>query len=485
MLRYKNIKNLSELKLLFVDKHKKEEYFTDIIDILKIGKYHAIFSNVKKKGISALLLIKILISFKFIGVDNVYSFIENFWNKTVGFGKDAYYRLKNNPKINWRLFLFSVVKQTLLTLEQRKAITEQKISQVRAFIFDDSPLKKTGKKIEGVSKIYNHVIKKHILGFQLLVMGLYDGTMFIPVNFSLHREKGKNKKTPFGLKPKHYRKQFKKKRNTKTQGAKRKKELDISKIKSVAKMIKDAVKNNITADYILTDSWFTCWELVKTALENKMHYIGMFSKATTKFTYNNKKLNYKEIRRLNRKNIKLNRRFNLYYIQTVVEWNDRKVILYSTRNGKNGNWKVIISTDLSLNFIKTIEIYQIRWSIEVFFKESKQMLDLGKSQSEDFDAQIADTTITMIQYVFLALGNRIEKYESLGKLYENTKEAVVELKLHDRLIALLTAIIDIIGSLFKNADSEDLFTTIINDDTAFDKIRLLINPPEIFNKQVA
>lgn len=485
MLHNKDIKNLAELKSLFVHKHKKEDFFTKIIDILKIGKYHAIFSNVKKKGISALLLIKILISFQFIGVNNVYSFTRSYWNKTIGFGKDAYYRLKNNSKINWRVFLFGVVKQTLFTLEQRQALTEKKSSGVRAFIFDDTPDEKTGKKIEGISRIYNHVIKKHVLGFQLLVMGLYDGTMFIPVNFSLHREKGKNKKKPFGLKPKHYKKQFKKNRAKKTPGARRKRELDISKIKSVVGMIRDVVKSNVTADYVLTDSWFTCWETVKTTLENNMHYIGMFSIVKTKFTYNNKKLTYKEIRQSNRKNIKRNKRFNLYYIRTVVEWNGQKVVLYSTRKGKNGNWKVIISTDLSLNFTKTVEIYQIRWSIEVFFKESKQMLGLGKSQSEDFDAQIADTTITMIQYIFLALGNRIEKYESLGKLFENTKEAVVELKLHDRLIALLIAIIDIICSLFKEADSEDLFTTIINDDKAFERIRLLINPPDIFDKQVA
>ena len=174
MLHNKDIKNLSELKSLFVHKHKKEEFFTKIIDILKIGKYHAIFSNVKTKGISALLLIRILISFQFIGVNNVYSFTKSYWNKSIGFGKDAYFRLKNNPKINWRIFLFGVVKQALLTLEQRAVTAEQKLSSVKAFVFDDTPEAKTGIKIEGVSRIYNHVIRKHILGFQLLVMGLYD-----------------------------------------------------------------------------------------------------------------------------------------------------------------------------------------------------------------------------------------------------------------------------------------------------------------------
>ena len=46
------------------------------------------------------------------------------------------------------------------------------------------------------------------------------------------------------------------------------------------------------------------------------------------------------------------------------------------------------------------------------FKETKQLLGLGKYQSNDFDAQIADTTITMIQHILLTLKYRFEHYES-------------------------------------------------------------------------
>jgi hypothetical protein len=137
------------------------------------------------------------------------------------------------------------------------------------------------------------------------------------------------------------------------------------------------------------------------------------------------------------------------------------VVLYFTRRGKRGNWKTIISTDLKLNFDDTVEIYQIRWSIEVFFKESKQMLGLEKSQSNDFDAQIADTTISMIQYFFLALRNRIDKYESLGKLFENTKVNVVESRLQERLIALLIAILDIIVMLFEQLNKQNIFKSCL------------------------
>ncbi len=475
MLRDKDIKNLSELKATFVLKHKKPEFFTNFIEILKIGKYHSIFSSAKQKGISSLLLIRVLISFPFIEQKSVHSFTLSYWDKFAGFGKDAYYRLKNNSRINWRCFLTGIVKQVLITLKARETAIINNIT-IRAFIFDDTPIAKTGHLIEGVSKVWNHVINRSILGFQLLVMGLYDGSMFIPINFSFHREKGTNKKRPFGLKPKHYKNQHKKKRDKNTFGAKRKKELDATKIASAVKMIQYSVKKGITADYVLTDSWFTCWAIVETSINNGLKYIGMFSKVKTLFTYNNKKLTYKEIRALSKKSVKRNRRFNLYYIRKVVDWKGQKVVLYFTRRGKRGNWRTIISTDLSLNFNRTIEIYQIRWSIEVFFKESKQMLGLGKSQSNDFDAQIADTTITMIQYIFLALRNRIDKYESLGKLFENTKEDIIELRLQERLIALLITILEIIATLFEQADEQDILKKIINDEQALEKIRILINP---------
>ena len=57
----------------------------------------------------------------------------------------------------------------------------------------------------------NHVIQKHVLGYVLLVMGYYNGSVFIPLNFSFHREKVKKKKNRYGLKPKHYKKQYQKK----------------------------------------------------------------------------------------------------------------------------------------------------------------------------------------------------------------------------------------------------------------------------------
>jgi len=475
MLHNKDIKNFAELKSVFVDKHKNQEFFTRLIGVLKLGKHHALFSSVKQKGIPVLLLIRILISFPFIGQKNVCGFTNSFWKRYAKFGKDAYYRLKNNPKINWRAFLLAVVKRSETTLQERKTKNKNDEKEIRAFIFDDTPIQKTGRFIEGISQIWNHVAKRYHLGYQLLVMGLYNGTAFKPLDFSLHREKGKNKSRSYGLKAKHLKKQFLKKRDAKSNGAKRKRELGTSKIKALVKMLKHAVTNGISADYVLTDSWFTCRETVDAARRHGMHYIGMFSKVKTKFVYNNKELTYKEIRHVNRKKVKRNRRFKLYYIRTVVSWNGRKVALFAIRKGKTGKWKCLINTNLSLNFTKTLEIYQIRWSIEVFFKESKQLLNLGKSQSQDFDAQIADITLSMLQYIFLILQNSIEKYESLGKLFEHRKSQVVELRLHQRLVALLIAVVELIAELFEQADYERVFEKAIYNERVYEKLSRLIN----------
>jgi hypothetical protein len=480
MLHSKDIKNLSELTLTFCSKHKKSEFFTDFVSILKLGKLHACFSTAKQKGISSLHLFEILLSFPFLDQNNVHRFINSSWCCFVHHGKDAYYRLKKNYKINWRNLLLGTVKQALLTLEDCRSNLG-----VKAFIFDDTTIEKTGCKIEGVSRVWNHVINRTVLGYQLLVMGYYDGTMFIPINFSFHRETGKNKKRPYGLKAKHYKSQYKKKCPQASHGFKRRKELNSSKIASSVSMLKLAVKKGIVSEYVLTDSWFSCWEMVKTALENNLKYIGMFSKVKTKFTYRETAMTYKEIRKRNRKKIKRNKKFNLYYIRTVVKWNGVHVVLYFTRKGKRGNWKTLLNTELSSSFNKTVEIYQIRWSIEVFFKESKQSLGLGKSQSTDFDVQVADTTIVMMQHLFLSIKNSIEKYETLGKLFENTKAECLELKLHDRLLAILIAISEIIDKLFGDIDSQEIIARVINNTEAFEKLKLIINPNKYVLEKVA
>ncbi len=121
-----------------------------------------------------------------------------------------------------------------------------------------------------------------------------------------------------------------------------------------------------------------------------------------------------------------------------------------------------------------IQIYQTRWTTEVFFKEAKQLLDLSKCQSKDFDAQIVDATITMIQYILLTLKYRYEKYESKGKLYQEIEEKVYELRLNERLCGLFVELLKLINEIFKGVDEEELIATILNNESVYVKITSLL-----------
>ena len=59
------------------------------------------------------------------------------------------------------------------------------------------------------------------------------------------------------------------------------------------------------------------------------------------------------------------------------------IILVTEYSGEDTHWKVLLTTDTSMNFVRAFELYQRRWGIEVIFKECRGYLWTGKmSESE-------------------------------------------------------------------------------------------------------
>ena len=123
--------------------------------------------------------------------------------------KDPFYDLLSSSIINWRVLLYNVVKRfNKVTLDRSE--DNGGTRAIKCFIADDSDIEKRGRKFEGISRIFNHVIRRHVFGFKLLVLGLWDGKSFVPVDFSYHNEKGKKKN--YGLTRKQRDERFKKNR---------------------------------------------------------------------------------------------------------------------------------------------------------------------------------------------------------------------------------------------------------------------------------
>lgn len=102
-----------------------------------------------------------------------------------------------------------------------------------------------------------------------------------------------------------------------------------------------------------------------------------------------------------------------------------------------------------------MEIYA-HWTIEVFFRETKQYLQLGRCQSRDFDAQIAHVTTTYILYTFLAYFRRVNDYESLRALFEEIKDEMVEKNLAERLWEMFDELLQVVITAIAESGTVDI-----------------------------
>lgn len=479
MLQSKDINKIAELKNGFTPRWLEPDFILSSLKCFSFSALCKYLNPLKQRGYSFESIFSCLICLPFLGLETVNSFTGNVMANHIEARKDVFYRLKNNPAICWRVILWMFgLKFIKLVCEQG----ERTIGSLRCLIFDDSDLPKTGRYIEKVSRIWDHVSSRYILGFKLLVMGYWEGASFIPLDFSLHREGGKNADKPYGLKKKEYRKQYKKKRENGTHSWERAREADMSKIESALKMFWRAISQGVKVDYVLMDSWFTCEAFVKAVRKVKkqtVHLIGMYKTPKTKFTYQDQKFTHSQIRNKLGK-VKRCRKLRLHYKEALVDYNGVPIKLFFSRQGTNGKWRVFITTNTELSFIKMIEIYQIRWTVEVFFKEAKQLLGLGRCQSKDFDAQVADTTITMIQHMMLTLKYRFEHYETKGALFKHVREGIIESRLDERLWGLFIELIRLIEVLFDGFDEMEILERILNDEKAYEMInRLLHSEPEM------
>ena len=302
---------------------------------------------------------------------------------------------------------------------------------------------------------------RFIFGLKLLVAGYWNASVFIPVDFSFHRENKDNKNKKYGLSKKQRKQQKKTKRDKGLPVAKRFKELNSKKTDMLVDMFKRINQRKIEVDYILTDSWFTSMSLINKLLgvNKNVHVIGMY-KYNSKLSIDGKEHSIKQLKK-RKKKVSRERSLKLYYFQYVGEIDGVKVKVFLSKRGVNGAWHTIISTNTKLTFKKTMEIYSTRWTIEVFFKEAKQLLGLGKCQSTNFDVQVAQTTITMLRYLLISLKHRMEAYQTIGGIFKNIKQDYVEHKLNKRLLLAIVDILKVLELLIEDLDINSIARKLV------------------------
>lgn len=309
-------------------------------------------------------------------------------------------------------------------------------SSKACFILDDTDLPKKGKAIELIGRIYSHVSGSYQLGFKSMNLAYWSGKHLLHLDFSLHIELGKKQNQ--GMKQKELAKRFVKLRDVTSLGYKRVCEAFDKKTQSAIRMMRRAIAKDFKVSYILADSWFFSVTLARFAVSKKIGLITRPKFNNWKYEYNGRAYTIGQLSKKLRydANKKWNKTLRMHHVSVLVMFKGIEMKLFFFKEKKRGTpWRAIITTDKKLGAIQAYKIYQNRWSIEVSFKELKQLMRYGKCQSTDFDAQISDLTFCLMAYNHLSQIKAINEYQSIGYLFREISQNRISPNLMQRFWA--------------------------------------------------
>ena len=404
--------------------------FSKAIKELQIGKLLRNSNISKNCGISAFEVFQFLLLLVFQG-KNLFRFL-NSKHKDQAVSKNTYYRFLNETSYNWSKFLLLLaVKVTtafhLLTRPER----------VNVLILDDSVIKRNrSKSVELLARVYDHVEHKCQKGFTLLTLGWSDGYSFIPTGFNLLSSANKsNRYNEISDAVDH-----------RSNGYRIRKESMMHKTDAAIRLIENALRAGIKAQYVLMDTWFTTEPMIGAILNTGLDVIGMVKQLKQRYTYNGKQYKLQELKKF----VCFDGARNIFgsLIVTTKTGIPVKIVFVRNRN-KKSECLYILSTDTSLSNSEIVRIYGNRWSIECFFKSSKSFLKLGTEfQSHNYGAMVSHTTIVFTRYIILEWIRRNQNdQKTYGELFYMFCDDIQDMDLTNALQSLMALFVEHISSL--------------------------------------
>lgn len=451
-----------------------DHLWTQLSTIFNIASIARAFLKEKRTGVSVYSLFEISMALPLIFSGTVRGFFAGAFKSNLDCEQTSFYRFHQNSFINWRGVLFAF-NRIIRALEKKEKLNEE---APKALILDDSPIPKSGRRIEGVSTIHDHCDNQYKTGYKLLGISWFNGTFARFIDFSLVSEKIIKIKTG---------KQFKKIREKASYGWKRTKELKTDKITLACQLISRAIKYGYRPDYILVDSWFTCKELinkVRSLNGGKIHFLGMVKHGRRKYFFEGASYTLNELRKATLSRKKRCARFKSRYIRVQCELDGVGMItIFFSRFHKRRKWVAILTTDNELTYTKALDVYAIRWNIEIGFKEAKQLLGLGKCQANDFDAQVAHMTAVFAAHAMLVWLKFTEQHASLGVLFKDIQEQHTTMLTMDKILVMLETLLCEIADSLGGAENITLYELLHAPEYA--RVKHIIGNSLIFGKNAS
>jgi hypothetical protein len=276
----------------------------------------------------------------------------------------------------------------------------------RAFVVDDTSQARAGRKVEGTSCYFDHTQGRHRKGHQVLQLGLAGEKGFLPVEAQIVTgQKGaidKPKEKPFGDQ-----------RSSAARDMRRAREH--GKPQLFREMLQRALAAGFWAVYVLADAWFGCKENIACCLKNQLTAIFQMKRGLLTYRYRGRDYTAYQLYGMIRRRMRpANRKARFKTASLVVslnletdarqpaQWAEVRLVFSApVRASSADTWVVFLCTEVKLSEAKILEIYSLRWSIEVYFKEIKQNLGFLKEQSGRYQLAYASVHLAALRYLLL------------------------------------------------------------------------------------
>ena len=362
-------------------------------------------------------------------------------------GKDVLYDTMNREDLNWRKYHGQIAHKTVQSF---------KSSGKKAFVVDDSVAQRFGKKMPGLSSHFDHTTGRHIMGQQVLTLGLSCDQGFAPLDselfisqskaIALHEAFGDDR----SIVAKRYR--------TAQQG---------TKPEMVSAMIKRALNAGIWADYLLADAWFGTKAMIRLSQETALVPVLRMKKNKMKYRFSEfvrgqmltRELDiqalYKHAVRKSWQPIAgqkyqakaLDVELNLAENKEPEAWIKVRLLFVrgnaektQTAVGKH-EWAVFLTTDTALSPTDILNLYSLRWAIEVYFKEAKQHLGFLKEQSNHYAAYVASIHLAAIRFCLLVIAKQTQAAGNIAQVRQTLCNNSTDISFAGKLWQVFRAVI--------------------------------------------
>lgn len=384
----------------FTDNLNKEYTIVDTemeksLDELGLFSKAHLFNLVKTKGFFLKHVMFSILIWPLLSVTSLHFFCGNRLSAYCKGSKHVLYEFLKRQTINWRGYRRHVAKQFY-----RKHRLDKE--PVRVAVFDDTIKHRRGKDVSAVSSHFDHTLGKHVMGQQVLEMGLATPKAYASLDSQIYIS---DKKIQYG------KKQLDDYRSAVGKDYIAARYQD--KNQMLRQMLKRAISAGFRFTHVIADSWFGNKENIKAVVSSKLTGIFRMKRGNLQYLLNGRRRTATELYALIKRRMKKQKGtyYRTYALNVHLDLSDKKkrpkllpvrLLFSSSTKQRKENWVVFLSTETDLSPQAILETYALRWSIEVYFKEIKQHFGFLKEETGDYAVHYASVHLAAIRFMLIA-----------------------------------------------------------------------------------